>query len=352
MTIQELLSKNAPLKNCHAGRRAFVIGNGPSLASQDLSHLAGEVTIVASWFHNHPLATLIRPGYWVLADPAGWDRPDQPFLPAINHVKSLNIHTRLFVPSAGYQYYSSLNNGPLIETHFYHFDYTKLDHDVIDFTQPVPPYSQNVVLSSLMLAFYMGCDPVYFIGCDHDFLAITKESYANHKEEHFYSEKAPARYDLEFEWLEFEACMNRLRDQYQRLAHYARRWGHNVFNATRGGCLEYFPRVEFESLFVPAPAKPAPKAPGLEQRALLEGAMALIDAGNAAAALAIIEEALRRNINQSQRIDGLSLLKAHCLTCLGQPREALIWARQDYHCNPGNRDHALPLINRLEALLA
>ena len=32
------------LRNAYAGRRAFIIGNGPSLRCLDLSRLAGEVT--------------------------------------------------------------------------------------------------------------------------------------------------------------------------------------------------------------------------------------------------------------------------------------------------------------------
>ena len=36
MTIDNLLAKNKELKRIHAGRRCFLVGNGPSLNSQDV----------------------------------------------------------------------------------------------------------------------------------------------------------------------------------------------------------------------------------------------------------------------------------------------------------------------------
>ena len=49
--------QNKDLKNRHAGRRAFVIGNGPSLGRQDLRPLANEITIAPIVSTNTPTPT-------------------------------------------------------------------------------------------------------------------------------------------------------------------------------------------------------------------------------------------------------------------------------------------------------
>ena len=49
-----LLARNSVFRNRHKGQRCFVIGNGPSLKTQDLSLLAREITFVMSGFWKHP----------------------------------------------------------------------------------------------------------------------------------------------------------------------------------------------------------------------------------------------------------------------------------------------------------
>src|SRR4051812_13425127 len=50
-----LLQQNEKLRGCHRNQRCFVIGNGPSLAKQDLAPLAGEITFVMNAFWKHPI---------------------------------------------------------------------------------------------------------------------------------------------------------------------------------------------------------------------------------------------------------------------------------------------------------
>src|SRR6476646_10859762 len=52
--IEALIARNAELRNRHKERtRCFVIGNGPSLKTQDLTLLKDEITIVANSFFKH-----------------------------------------------------------------------------------------------------------------------------------------------------------------------------------------------------------------------------------------------------------------------------------------------------------
>src|SRR5438067_13410697 len=52
---RKLLQRNSRFREAHAGNRCFVIGNGPSLAGQDIFPLEGEITFVMNTFFAHPV---------------------------------------------------------------------------------------------------------------------------------------------------------------------------------------------------------------------------------------------------------------------------------------------------------
>src|SRR5882672_2735030 len=68
-----LLRENEKLRDRHAGRRCFIIGNGPSLRAQDLTPLSGEVTFVMNAFWKHPILDLWQPTYFCFADSVCFD---------------------------------------------------------------------------------------------------------------------------------------------------------------------------------------------------------------------------------------------------------------------------------------
>src|SRR5450432_3488926 len=56
------------LRNCHAGRRAFLLGNGPSVRTEDLDRLQDEVTFCCNRFHLAYGRTKLRPNYTISGD--------------------------------------------------------------------------------------------------------------------------------------------------------------------------------------------------------------------------------------------------------------------------------------------
>ena len=58
----------AALRNIHAGRRAFVIGNGPSLKVSDLDAIRGEISFAANKIYLAFDQTQWRPDYYFVAD--------------------------------------------------------------------------------------------------------------------------------------------------------------------------------------------------------------------------------------------------------------------------------------------
>ncbi|NTU42812.1 MAG: hypothetical protein HGA78_07120 [Nitrospirales bacterium] len=351
MTLDDILRKNERLRNIHAGKRCFLVGNGPSINTQDLTVLKDEVTVVATSFFRHRDAKTVNPRYWVFADPHFWTEPEQYFIPAFKAALEKGCSAGLFVPSGGFSYFSGFNRGPLIDLHFYHYDPSREHVAPIDFTKGIPPYGQNVMTVCLMLALYLGCNPIYFIGVDHDYVTMTKEEYEHVVVQHFYADPTQNKCSDHLSWEQWERAMQRTFYEYEQLRDYASAHGIDVCNATPGGNFNTFPRVEYESLFAQQPSLLPPAAASTAAPLRLgEAAVRLMNSGDNESALVLLDEALRGNTNNKERVDGLEYLKAVCLARLRRFDQALILARRDYRRNPSNREKSERFVREIEKL--
>lgn len=53
-------SRNQRFKDSHLGRRAFVMGKGPSSGKQDISAVTGDLVFTMHSFNRHPLCRQLR----------------------------------------------------------------------------------------------------------------------------------------------------------------------------------------------------------------------------------------------------------------------------------------------------
>ena len=250
-----LLPANADLKDRHRGRRCFVIGNGPSLARQDLAPLAGEVTIAMNAFVRHPLLDVVRPTYYLFADGAFFDGSDASRT-LLADIREKTTHSEFIAP-----YFAARtirDNGWLDPGRTRHVAFAgnlrsgRL-HDV-DLTRPVPSV-MNCAQLGLMLALYTGCSQVYLLGADHDFLA----HQGTHK--HFYAGQTLAGHKQvdddygRYRYLDMIRIVTDVWLGYGNLRRLADRRGAQIVNCTDGGFLDVFPRQSFESIVGSAPAR-------------------------------------------------------------------------------------------------
>lgn len=263
--LKRELRKNVLFKNKHAGERCFILATGPSIANQDLSKLKNETCFAVGEFYLHKSFGEIAPKYNVQAPnhpPFGLDiiktisanhkKNNSPeavtffgHAPYENSYFSLFAQHAEFKPNnACYLNYSAAND--LNEFNF------KLNR-TWDITR-TPFLCRSVVYCALQLAIYMGFSKIYLLGCDHDYLMtkLSDKSFENH---HFYHDdnegaasdgiaKFLNEFTLEqwfkeyyFRWME-----------YRLIRTYAEERGQLIFNATKGGMLDVFPRVDFEKL--------------------------------------------------------------------------------------------------------
>jgi len=253
---QERLRRNAPLRDRHIGRRAFVLGTGPSLALQNLAPLGGELTFATNAFFSHPVLSQWRPTYYCAIDPACFDGSEASnnYLRAI---RDAGQGSTFFVPLYYHAPFPSVSlvevEGllPASRTH-----YLALGGDLelgrttdLDLTQLLPPFL-TVVQAAVAVAIYMGCEDIYLMGLDHDWVARPAENT------HFYS---PAEYTVaEVRDVAILKATFRLARQldvmtqqwrgYALLDQVARATRSRIWNATAGGFLDVFPRVDYAGL--------------------------------------------------------------------------------------------------------
>jgi hypothetical protein len=101
---------------------------------------------------------------------------------------------------------------------------------------------------ALLVALYMGFGHIYLLGCDHDWILHINES------RHFYTEDQHALNRNAYnEWYgtDFESqCQDyiRLWQQYKAIQRVATSSTVHIANATAGGLLDVFPRVDLGAL--------------------------------------------------------------------------------------------------------
>lgn len=246
-SASELLQRNRKFRNIHAGRRAFVIGNGPSLRGVDLSKLAGEITLATNSFFLHPALDTWNPTYYCLIDPAFFEDSEA----SRDYFQQLQTRARKSIFLLALFFFRPLASAHLAQDKgFLPFDRTyflALDGDIalprmsgVDLTRLLPPVL-NVVQACILCALYMGCSEIVLLGVDHDWLARPSEN------SHFYDKAttlenaitsnwtpppSPYKYQIEVQIQVWRA--------YEQMADLAARRGVRVVNGTPDSYLDVF----------------------------------------------------------------------------------------------------------------
>lgn len=247
---REVLQSNAPLRDKHKGQTAYVIVNGPSLAEQDIMHLKDAVTFVVSGFWKHDAVLRWQPTYYSLLDRNFFT--DTPATRAFYKSLHERIHgSTYFVPLfRGHDAVVSRKILPMDRTHFvatmgWQTPGNDLTHIVQSFA--------GVSSFALSQAIYMGCNPIYLLGFDHDYLAnrgLDRHFYKGGTIQGHQHTNVPLADRIPYD--EEMRANTRLWTNYRVLKAAAEHQGIQIFNATRGGYLDVFDRVDYQTLRQPA----------------------------------------------------------------------------------------------------
>lgn len=238
-------------KNCHADdKRCFVIGNGPSLRIEDLEMLRGEISFASNLIYALYDSTVWRPNYYCVYDTAICDRMmgDKE---SIKKMISGCEAAFTSIISKGFQFRDDEELKKL------YFNKRSRHMFSDDCSETVGGAASTVACIMLQLAIYMGFKEIYLLGIDFTFSnerdnenTIRSKNVMNHmelieKEEENYYQIHEKKYGYSY-----IANIQLQQDGYIAVKKYADEHGIKIYNATRGGKLEVFERVDFDTLFI------------------------------------------------------------------------------------------------------
>jgi hypothetical protein len=248
-SVQSILVQNRELlRRQQRTDRCFIIGNGPSIKNQDLMLLRGETTFMVNSGFLHPDYERLDPTYHCAVDPL-LVTDSASNLAWLRDLESRKVNTILFFPVDGHDLFK--RKGLFTARNVYYVLYSEQGCDTgtitCDLARPVPGVA-CVTLSCLLIACYMGFREIYLLGCDHDWLGtptVVNHFYDNNP---YYS---PSIAMYPYETL-LESTLSLWRG-YRRMRDFAFNRGLRIYNATRGGFLDVFPRVEYEKVVARRP---------------------------------------------------------------------------------------------------
>lgn len=223
-------------KNIHEGERCFIVATGPSLSMEDLNilHKHGEKTISMNRIYLAFEKTKWRPEYYMVGD---WRCIKEDG----EEIKRLPIRNKFISDS-----YMEFWRGDIPEgVYRFHEDHTYMEGGKkVSFSDELvyrTCASGTITYECIQLAVYLGFKDIYLLGVDFNFLGDYKD-LSNHFIETYYDEKSEAAKTANFWDKESLAA-------YKAAKEYADAHGIHIYNATRGGKLEVFERVDFDTLF-------------------------------------------------------------------------------------------------------
>jgi glycosyltransferase involved in cell wall biosynthesis len=227
--------------NKYQGQRAFILGNGPSLSQLDLRLLKNEITFGVNSLFYHFNEMGFKPTFYVVEDT----------LVAEDRAQEINQLDGMIKVFGSYLDYCIEDGEDIIwaDVIFNYDEYPGFPH-----------FSRNaahcmwvggtVSYLNLQLAYMMGFEEVYLLGFDHaytipddsqiDGTVITSQS---NDPNHFH----PDYFGAGKRW--HHPRLDRMEKAYKKAKVIFEEDHRSIFNATRGGKLDVFPRVEFDSLF-------------------------------------------------------------------------------------------------------
>lgn len=226
------------VKGKYEGQRCFVLGNGPSLITEDLDKLKGEITFASNRIYKIFDETEWRPTYFVMFDEGvGLSKGVAENISKIDCIK--------FVREQGYFAYKDIAG----EVCFIHSRYSRKYLDNPQFSEDLAHYIYSistVTYTAIQIARWMGFNEIYLLGMDNkyaysrlrDGTIVRNEGVASYFSDHGQALPNPSTAAATWE----------MDVVYEYAEKYSRGHGFRIYNATRGGFLEKFERVNLDEV--------------------------------------------------------------------------------------------------------
>lgn len=234
------------LHNIHQGQRCFVIGNGPSLTPDDLTRIKDEYSFAANRIYCIYESTSWRPSYYVAIDSNNILFDIDNVKTKVSCPKFINYKAKMLgrKPEDNITYICT--NGKF-RINPYDPETDTLSEDLSKYVTKV----HTVTVTSIELAIYMGFKEIYLLGVDNDYVKkadksgkvsinlTMKSSYFKGMKD-FQGKPDSGSFSI--------ANIDSVNYSYELAKKFAEEHSVKIYNATRGGKLEVFERVDFDEL--------------------------------------------------------------------------------------------------------
>lgn len=225
-------------KDCHKGERCFLIANGPSLTIEDLNLIKNEWTFGCNKIFYLFDKTEWRPSYYCILDEDYIARYQDEIFPHLDFPIFTNNVIARRISKKNKDGKNIIYSKQIIYTEFQAWT------DLMRYTYAT---KQGTIMSFVMaVALYMGFSEIYILGMDN-----SSTTAGNHFSG--YKEDPSLRENLERRIKENGWNANHWRNQTEfemnKFKEYAQQNNIKIFNATRGGKLEVFARVNLDDCF-------------------------------------------------------------------------------------------------------
>ena len=224
------------LKDSADRNRCFIVCTGPSLKVEDVEKLSDEITFGVNGIFLMYDKTSWKPDYYICTDAPHFQdfsegyslnlnelSKDGLFLneDSMNYVKSLE-KSRRNDQNTMYLRFSQWNRA-------WHFTYPRFNPDLISGI-----YAFGTVTNiAITVAIYMGFKEIYIIGAD-----------CSNMNKHFVNDKSDESKSESF----LNETMIAMREGYEVMSRIYGKYNVKIYNATRGGELEFFPRRNLDDV--------------------------------------------------------------------------------------------------------
>jgi len=229
----------ANFRNKHADDRCFIIGNGPSLRIEDLEMLQSEISFAANKIYLAFEKTNWRPTYYAVTD--GLVAKQN-----YREIEDLSGCTKFFPCHTKNIWGTPFNDAIYFRYIHYENRYPKPPGFGLNALRKI--YSgRTVIYAFIQICCFMGFREIYLLGVDFNFAepsqkkgqVLISEGESNHFHPNY---RTPGE-----KWN--EPRLHHQKKAFEEAAKNVEKMGGRIYNATRGGHLEVFPRVNFSELF-------------------------------------------------------------------------------------------------------
>jgi len=256
------LQSNKQFRNICLGKRCFIIGNGPSLASLDFASLANEYTFTFNQITRNPDFDKLRTNFHFWSDDRFFHldttRPeDMELLNIMKKVNSEKNHPVVFYTLKAYEMIKQYKLDELLDIHYFSNGGAAVNNNVKHELSPDHPYQglSTTVHYAICFAVYMGFKKIYLLGCDCSGFMSVANAKLNMAEKALYAYNISENEKRRMERVARQTTMKQelisavdVFEKYEFMKRYCDAREVELYNATEGGLLDSVPQVDIKDV--------------------------------------------------------------------------------------------------------